>query len=349
MFQHLVNLKRLLIVNSNLKELFQGYFYGLNSLVHLDLRENFPWIVSLYSMPFDYLENLKSLNLGKCFILLKKELFKNLKKLHTLWLRPCLRIEDEEELFQSLNNLKELHIDLIDYRCEEEMISITFKHLSELEMLEINLNDRLISKENLLCLKKLKHLSLMNDRKHGEHEDNSAKKIGKKRIKSIFSGFTNLVCLKLVNYRISEISSGFFEVLAQLEELDISNNFIESIKENAFQELNKLKVLIIDSNPLKEIKQDTFAGLNSLIVLKARLYRVNHIEKKAFKCLSNLEEIYLAADSIEFLDESSFSDLAKLRLVGFEQANGQIIRKTFFFNENATVRINFEQSKVEMS
>jgi hypothetical protein len=113
---------------------------------------------------FGCLKNLSYLELDKCDIVHTKELYKNLHNLTTLKLK--LNFYFEEDLFEGLKSLKELFLDMNEFKMKKKKLFPILRSLCNLEKLEIWMNDFvakfLITDDNFNNLNNLKDLIVNN-------------------------------------------------------------------------------------------------------------------------------------------------------------------------------------------
>ncbi|XP_066599210.1 toll-like receptor Tollo [Prorops nasuta] len=126
----------------------------------------------------------------------------------------------------------------------------------------------------------------------------------------------NLEHLNLTRNRLSEVSSFRFNAasrcLANLRELDLSNNSIESLQTAAFSGLTRLHSLDLRGNAISFIADRSFEGLASLGVLKLTDNRLSSLPPELFGDPRNLQEIHLRNNSLNVLPPGLFNELTQL-------------------------------------
>lgn len=127
-----------------------------------------------------------------------------------------------------------------------------------------------------------------------------------RRVKDVYpkinlQSMNRLATLKILSMQCSftQLESGIFESLKNLEELDLSYNRLKSIEDNTFIGLERLKILKLNSNCLKAFKSKSFSGLSNLELLN--LSNNNNIiieaDLELFECLQNLKSFLVDTDT----------------------------------------------------
>jgi hypothetical protein len=169
-FENLIKLKHLYLMKCGFVSLDKEYFYGLRSLITLDLSGNFlKEIYTLHSNTFDSLNSLLHLNLEDSIIKHTKELYYNLSNLCTLKLSTASSMTNLD--FSYLKNLEDLNIDLSRCKIKSKIFNtIVLKTPPFLITLRVNLNannlEYLFCDETCSSLLMLKNLYIENSLKY---------------------------------------------------------------------------------------------------------------------------------------------------------------------------------------
>ncbi|KAM0680769.1 hypothetical protein GINT2_001042 [Glugoides intestinalis] len=251
LFDGLVNLIELSLVNNNIKELQPNLFNNLQKLEYLNLTSN--KLTEFPSCVFDGLVNLKSLWLEDNNIKeLQPNIFNNLQKLESLNLSNNKLTEIPSCVFDGLVNLIELWL---EHNNIKELQPNIFNNLQKLESLYLSNNKLTEFPEGVLRkLRSLQELSL-----------------SKNEIKSFpigsFTGLKKLKSLFLSNNKLTEIPPSILS-LTNLQTLNISSNNLTSVPKE-IGNMSKLEYLHFNSNSITEIPCE-IKSLERLYILNLR-------------------------------------------------------------------------------
>lgn len=115
------------------------------------------------------------------------------------------------------------------------------------------------------------------------------------------SNLVNLQKLWLNYCNIKHLDRGAFNMLANLVELDLSNNLLNAVPTAALIDISGLRVLRLASNGLTAIPADAFAPTPDLVHLDLSQNRIQRVDPKAFRCLSMLEILKLSSNLLVHL------------------------------------------------
>ncbi|CAF3560078.1 unnamed protein product [Rotaria sordida] len=239
------------------------------------------------------LRTLKLINLNLTII--KNNTFIKYRKLEELSIIKSNIKFIELNGFNSLNNLRSLHLD--QNQLNDNIWFVLKKYLNNLEILTLSQNNLNILKENFL-LKNLKILDLSS---------NGIQIIER----NFFENILFIEKLYLQNNEINSLQLTFLTILNNLKELNLDFNRLTFLPENLFQFNNKLIYLSLQGNDLNYLTNKSFRGLNNLIYLNLARNRLQfHINQQPFQHLNSLE--------ILNLDRNLYLNLSKLTFSGLE-------------------------------
>ncbi|CAD1476915.1 unnamed protein product [Heterotrigona itama] len=141
---------------------------------------------------------------------------------------------------------------------------------------------------------------------------------------------------------VSEIPSGPFKFLTNLQHLDFSNNKIKSLPDTAFHFLKRIRRMELQDNEIDNIRKGTFQGdihsyleevnfsfnmittiqthtfvdLPKLTMINLEDNAINRIERRAFMNMKQLQ--YINLRDLEFLD-LAYNDLTEFDFASFDQ------------------------------
>uniref|UniRef100_A0A8C8K7Y6 LRRCT domain-containing protein n=1 Tax=Oncorhynchus tshawytscha TaxID=74940 RepID=A0A8C8K7Y6_ONCTS len=119
-------------------------------------------------------------------------------------------------------------------------------------------------------------------------------------------------CLHLDYNRLESIAPVLFEGLANLNELDVSNNAIAHLAPNVFHGLSSLRYLNLGRNSLQQLPPTLFHSLTQLQFLMLYNNKLERLEVGAFDELANLLELKLHNNQIAYISPEVFWALGNL-------------------------------------
>lgn len=114
-------------------------------------------------------------------------------------------------------------------------------------------------------------------------------------------GLVNLQKVYLTFCNLGKLEKGSFKKLANLVELDVSNNFLTFIPNEALSDVPDLRELSIRNNSLSYIPANAFKGTHELVHLDLALNKIRNIDDRAFAYLSKLEVLDLSSNKLHAL------------------------------------------------
>lgn len=100
--------------------------------------------------------------------------------------------------------------------------------------------------------------------------------------------------------------------MADLKQLDLSNNALSSVSKGLFDSLNKLEYLNIANNPILSIASGTFRGLQSLVRLNLSGNKLKQLTYGMFHFSQKVRSLTLDNTLIEVLHNTEFLGLPQL-------------------------------------
>lgn len=253
LFSSLFNLEYLGLGHNQIGFIENKSFNSLTKLNRLDLHAN--CLRKLKKQWFSKLKNLETLNLSKNFenstfgFVFKSELFESLTDLKTLHLSYNMLENFESNLLDHLKNLQNL--DLIKCSLKDKIKQDIFKNLKNLKALHLDSNDIPNLEPIFGHMNKMEYFTLSFNKI--EYLDDT-----------FFVSFHKLKILDLHNNNLKSIKKEWFENTTELEQLHLNWNRILNLDNDVFNKLTKLKYLAIQDNQIKFFKKEALNGLNNL-------------------------------------------------------------------------------------
>lgn len=121
--------------------------------------------------------------------------------------------------------------------------------------------------------------------------------------------------LLLQSNGIVRVDQGELAYLANLTELDLSQNSFADARDCDFRALPQLLSLHLEENQLTRLEDHSFAGLASLQELYLNHNQLHHIAPQAFAGLSNLLRLHLNSNLLRAVDSRWFEMLPNLEIL----------------------------------
>lgn len=113
--------------------------------------------------------------------------------------------------------------------------------------------------------------------------------------------------------RITEIHSGAFEDLPNLNTLLLNNNHVTSIHNGAFRGLKNLRFLYLYKNRIREIGSKVFQGLYRLEQLYLHYNGIEKLAPGVFSGLKRLERLFLHNNRLQRIPAGTFKNMDSLK------------------------------------
>ncbi|KAJ6630884.1 Leucine-rich repeat-containing protein 15, partial [Pseudolycoriella hygida] len=147
---------------------------------------------------------------------------------------------------------------------------------------------------------------------------------------NMFAGMDQLIFLSLNDNGISEIPSGTFSQLTNLQNLQLYFNNFSILEEDSFPDLQQLVVLDIGNNPIGEIRANAFRGLGRLSTLYLSRCGINVLNPDAFEGLGSLTYLDLNFNEVEGILPGTFAPLTNLNYLGLWNNRVKTLRRNIF-------------------
>ncbi|XP_023215103.1 toll-like receptor 6 [Centruroides sculpturatus] len=336
-FEHLKELKTLLIYKCKLQEISPLVLSGLHHLVNLTINTyNRDWddsrVLIIHPGALSHLEKLEQLDLSHNNIFsLPPSIFCNLNRLIFLNL--------------SYNGFTDVH-------------SLSLKDLGQCQLrigeLDLSYNSiKVLTNQGFTSLQQLTILNLQNN--HISRAEESALE-GLKNLEILYLSSNQLVavppqvlqqCERLVelylqNNSISVIPPGLFSGLQHLTVLDLSINELGShwLGPDTFVDLIRLVKLDISHNKMTYVDASTFRSLYSLQVLELHHNQISSIGDNAFASLYNLHTLMLSHNRLTHIDIFTLSGLHVLNVLYLDHNSIESVHEEAFRNGTNLMEIN---------
>ena len=135
----------------------------------------------------------------------------------------------------------------------------------------------------------------------------------------------------LLSYKgLTEVPSGTFDGLSNLEHLHLDGNGLEALPAAVFDGLDSLKILGLGNNALEALPAGVFNGLDNLTWLSLSGNDLEALPADIFDGLSKLEALFLYSMGLEALPANVFDDLDNLKRLGLGYNDLEILPAAVF-------------------
>nr|XP_054748561.1 toll-like receptor 3 [Lytechinus pictus] len=294
----------------------ENVFHFLTRLRKLFLSENKIQVISPRS--FNNMSSMKQLHLDGNAIVQLNTLGIWEPPLRSLSLGNNLLHEIPSKVFIGLGSLIYLTLHFNSIRI---IYHDSFDGLNSLELLNLNGNS-LINPPRFGAIPTLRNLYLSSSGINSLDPENT------------FTGLNVLSELRLdKNYLhisdlwINERNISTFRNLTKLKHLDLSaNNLIQSeIPSGCFEGLYNLEMLNLQGMSLPKLDQDLLKGLSNLEMLSLENNELKDIHPETFRDQGKLFSLYLGRNPIAGLDDNVFAQTKKISLLSLHKTNIEVI------------------------
>ena len=126
------------------------------------------------------------------------------------------------------------------------------------------------------------------------------------------TGLVNLQKVWLNYCKLKHIIDGAFRHLANLIELDISNNLLVNIPSKPLADISGLRNLILSRNFIREVPEEAFQNVPLLVKLDLSHNNISSVHENAFAFLNRLEDLKLSFNRLSTLPVNVLRPLAVL-------------------------------------
>ncbi|ROT76634.1 Leucine-rich repeat and fibronectin type-III domain-containing protein 5 [Penaeus vannamei] len=131
----------------------------------------------------------------------------------------------------------------------------------------------------------------------------------------VYTGLVNLQKVWLSFCNLKRLEKGAFRMLANVVELDLSNNLLQSVPTAALTDMGGLRHLILSYNKLTTIPKLAFAPTAELVNLDLSHNNLTRLEGGALQNLVSLEVLDLSSNKLVTLDAQDVMPLTMLRVL----------------------------------
>lgn len=387
---HLLNCRTLLYLDLNtcgIRHLNNEFFHNTTNLNKLDLSYN-P-LGRIEPGPFDHLKNLEYLKLSSCNIThISYEAFAHLENLRELemaendlrtlgWtsvLAPLVRLEHldirktgitnlpgdafaknhylrqlvladnelrhldiAETLGHNLHNLQSL--DLSNCKLMHELSEESFTNASKLRVLNLNGNP-IFAADLTAALRLLPTLHKL-----------SLSDCGMRRLPNAFNVLENLEELDISHNPLSDAFVSLLNPLKSLEYLDMSYCNLGHVGSNTFAQMTSLKKLILSGNQLNDLEEGLFANLSRLESLELNNCGLKYpVDPKVFGELvdTNIMELKLSGNPLVVPEEGALlpKQLSNLEVLDISNCNLTALHGNVFIRTKNITNLNLARNKL---
>ena len=326
LFYSVPNLKTLAMSAANWSVFDENVFYQLYNLEFMDLssgrnEQNF---VSKNKGLFKNLKKLKSLYLGNSSLsVLDKDIFNGLYSLEILDLSKNSLLDLNSTYFGSLGNLVELYLDNnIELSLSLNLFS-KMQQLKKLGLKNLGLNHTQLTYIISTLPKTLIYLNII-----GNFIDFSVNDL-------VFPPYLNTLIIGSNSFIPSNISQEWMRNFPKtITSFSIQEAGIESIDPYTFRNFSQLMELDLSHNKLTFIYNYTFYALEALDTLILSFNEINDFDDEVFGKLPSLKRLHLDNNKLEEIYDITFSKLINLEILSL---NGNYFK---YINENSFLKLS---------
>ena len=288
LFNRSLSLEVLYLQNNSLISLDPNLLIGLTNLQVLNLSANSLTSHQLSRETFSSLASLHTLDLS--FNQLSKigtDVFSSLTSLQFLFLQNNLIQKTDGNAFANQLQLKTIELS------HNKMSSIPDKLFSQLgNLLSLKMDENLVEDLNNVTFKCTNVLELSL----------SANLLTS--VPDFIKNCHSITTIDLSNNKIIDIANGSFTDLANLEQVNLSQNKLERLENNSFSSVNttsNIQMINLSKNKLSTIDQAAFKGLDNLTVLSLNENLLDDLNG-ILSHLATLEWLNVSSNKVEWFD-----------------------------------------------
>ena len=378
-FQHLKNLKVLVLTGCGLQEMESVVLQSLPSLTDLwidannlssiasDLFEGLGGLQTLYmsdnelvkigSRTFQDLRNLQVLDVSNNHLeMLFSNTFVGSFKLKQLYLAGNHLSNIVTSMFEGLHNLRLLDLsgnDLV------RLTTDVFANLRSLKELYLNDNRLGVLQVGVFDpLSGLTTLHLYNNylptldvdlfNRLSHLETLQLQNIQLETLEEgVFLDLNNLLHLHLYRNKLSRLDAGMLKGLTNLNELLLYNNALKTLEVGAFKGMKNLTSLDLNNNILSALKVGIFTGLKNLSSLCLQNNMLQMLSEGVFKGLRKLESLQLNSNRITTVQIGTFSGLTQLKDLYLQNNRLVTLDADIFHGLNHLIELRLQRNRME--
>ncbi|KPM09626.1 Toll/interleukin-1 receptor-like protein [Sarcoptes scabiei] len=292
--------------------------------------------------------------------------FLGLHQLRELSIERCKLSELPGDLFTGLQELRHLTIQTfntdwgdLSLRFSETNPNALFATTRQLETIDLSenvLTDRGFSRLARLQVLNLRHnlivraeetsLAGLNELSRLDLSNNQLVALPARFFQAVKVSLSELY---LQNNSISVIPPGLFSGLAQVIELDLSNNEVTShwIGPTTFSDMSRLLSLDLSYNKLSRIDANAFRALFTLQSLSLKYNEIESLAENAFSTNRNLHTLSLSGNRLMTLNAATFTGLEVLNALFLDSNRFQNIHPAAFSNVSGLMELNISNNRLD--
>jgi hypothetical protein len=163
---------------------------------------------------------------------------------------------------------------------------------------------------------------------------------------SIFTYFTKLRWLRLVDCSIQEIGNNTFENATVLQNIYLNGNKISALQADTFRGATSLNSINLQSNQISHIDPNAFRGLPNLHYLDLSSNKITEVDGRIFAPLGKLYSLGLSNNSIRAFDKDTFRSLSNLGYLSLSQNLLETLDETLFLNNPRLSSLDLSHNKI---
>lgn len=153
--------------------------------------------------------------------------------------------------------------------------------------------------------------------------------------------------LIFLNNALRSVHSQAFELLTELQELEISGNpWLEHLFLGTFSKQGNLTKLLLNYNKFETVLPGLFDSLKNLQTLQMKGNILSHLPTFLFLKLQNLHSLDLSQNKLKEVKRETFSGLARLEILKINNNLISNISSDTFNNVSQLIELNLEGNKI---
>ncbi len=161
-----------------------------------------------------------------------------------------------------------------------------------------------------------------------------------------FNGLTNLEILRLNDNPLGSLNQDLFDGLTNLESLTLQNSALTDLHQDLFEGLENLELLWLSGNSLTDLHQDLFEGLENLKTLHLNSNSLTDLHQDLFEGLISLETLILQHNSLTDPHEDLFDGLENLKTLHLNSNALTDLHEDLFEELTSLISISFQNNEL---